>query len=177
MKTEILDELMEIAPFLASLDRKNSFLVPNGYFENLGNQILPKEVKTSVPEGYFKSLPGIVLHQVNKEAKVYSLRNVAAIAAIFIVGILGIWSLVENTNITPNKALAAELDIDEMNALDEAFEFMVLNDEYEIADLLDLVDEESIDELIFDSETDMTGDPYIDDLFDGLDADQLQELL
>lgn len=177
MKKEILDELKQIAPSLVSLDRTNPFLVPNGYFADLVNNVLPEEIEINAPKGYFDTLPSVVMHQINKEAKVFSLKSIVTIAAMFIIGMLGIWSLIIDTNASTDVVFTSEMDASELDILNGVFDRLILNDEYEIADLLDLVDDESIDEIIFDTDTEITEDSYIDDLFDGLDTDQLEELL
>lgn len=75
--TDILNELRELSPALAALEKINVFTVPEGYFENLTIDImagieneygLNKNAITnstvSVPEGYFESLSGTILNKI-----------------------------------------------------------------------------------------------------------------
>ena len=174
MKEDIKKELEEMAPHFVSLERRNPFLVPNGYFETLSSQILPvNNQDSSIPEGYFDSLPDQVIGQAKQETKVLSIRRAVSVAAVFILGMMGLWSIMGDFNNTTTEVYALDME----SELDETFDIMLLNGEYEIADLLDFVDDESIEELIFNTENDITEDPYFDDLIDELDADQLEELL
>ena len=111
----IQEELKEIAPFLASLEKKNNFQVPEGYFEQNPQALIEiikaeesaKKIaklagrKTSmpVPEGYFESLPAAILSNVNstREVKIISIQRsstwkqllqvAAAVAALVIIGL------------------------------------------------------------------------------------------
>jgi hypothetical protein len=73
--TEILSELQEISPLLASIDAKNVLKVPEGYFSALENRILghvllfsnKAEESLSVPEGYFESLSDRILSKIKDE--------------------------------------------------------------------------------------------------------------
>ncbi len=90
-KNTIKKELAELSPSLAKLDKKNSFKVPAGYFEQLQAQMmtevrkeggqeslekvapslakLDKKNSFKVPEGYFEELQEQVMAEVQKEAK------------------------------------------------------------------------------------------------------------
>jgi hypothetical protein len=70
-------ELKEISPFLAGVERRNVFSVPEGYFSMLSLRLLEKSKENSltslpasepvfsdVPEGYFESLPEIILKKI-----------------------------------------------------------------------------------------------------------------
>jgi len=82
---QILNELNQLSPLLAGMDRVNVFTVPEGYFESLeivlmagiatGNTALDQHIgmpDQSVPEGYFDNLAGNIL------AKVKALDETAA---------------------------------------------------------------------------------------------------
>ena len=73
----ILNELKELSPLLAGMDRVNVFTVPEGYFESLeivlmagiatGNAALDQHIgmpDQSVPPGYFDGLAGSILAKV-----------------------------------------------------------------------------------------------------------------
>lgn len=76
----ILNELREISPLLAGMDKVNVFTVPNGYFEGLADtlQLLVKEESSTVlnriskqnqdvPAGYFESLADTILSKIKAE--------------------------------------------------------------------------------------------------------------
>ena len=85
VKAEILNELMEISPALAGLERVNPYTVPVGYFEGLGASILTlvKEDEEpsllqglatknpmQAPEGYFDNLAGSILDKIKAKQNV-----------------------------------------------------------------------------------------------------------
>ncbi|HEY5368133.1 MAG TPA: hypothetical protein VIJ75_04010 [Hanamia sp.] len=71
-KSEILNKLKTISPLLASIDKKNVFKTPDGYFEILDKRItanvLLNDLKTSrtqeVPEGYFELLTSKIISKI-----------------------------------------------------------------------------------------------------------------
>ena len=72
---EILNELIDISPSLAKMEKVNVFSVPEGYFLGLDEKIattvfLQQDKKTAfrkVPEGYFDSLSSQILSKIKKE--------------------------------------------------------------------------------------------------------------
>jgi hypothetical protein len=71
--TEIYEELSSISSILATINKKNIFSVPEGYFEILSIDVLKKinigsaereKSKLSVPPGYFEYLSSSVLNQI-----------------------------------------------------------------------------------------------------------------
>ncbi len=80
----ILDELKEISPFLAEIEKINVYTVPENYFTELSKQVLEKSSNASssilpaadasyftsethfldVPEGYFNNLAGNILQKI-----------------------------------------------------------------------------------------------------------------
>ncbi len=75
--TDILNELKELSPALAAIEKVNVFTVPAGYFDHLTADILMgienenglnKNAVTNspatVPEGYFDSLAGTILNKI-----------------------------------------------------------------------------------------------------------------
>lgn len=74
--TDILNELKELSPALAALEKINVFTVPAGFFDHLSADILMgieneyglnKNTVTdaaAVPEGYFESLSGTILNKI-----------------------------------------------------------------------------------------------------------------
>ena len=75
---EILNELKEISPSLAKMDRNNPFSVPEGYFSALSDRLLintkiyAEQADTSinsarVPEGYFNTLSSQILNKIKNQ--------------------------------------------------------------------------------------------------------------
>lgn len=80
-KIEILTELKELSPFIAGLEKINVFTVPEGYFENLGDDIsaglssekgiivngLFNAYSADVPQGYFDTLADTILNKIKTQ--------------------------------------------------------------------------------------------------------------
>ncbi len=77
-KNDILDELHEISPLLASIEKKNIFTVPENYFSQLAERItvfnfLNQDQKSGtqniqqVPEGYFNTLSDQIISKIRIE--------------------------------------------------------------------------------------------------------------
>ncbi len=103
MKTreEILKELKELAPKLASLEKVNTVSIPENYFINFKSEMIERvklggvteELKAispelakiekrntvKVPVGYFMSLPTDLLQQIRKEEVLVELKQVAPV--------------------------------------------------------------------------------------------------
>lgn len=73
--TEILNELKEISPFLATMEKVNVFQVPQNYFSQLNEKILTelfirrqeKNNVQKVPDGYFDSLSDRIISKIKTE--------------------------------------------------------------------------------------------------------------
>jgi hypothetical protein len=73
--TEILNELRNISPSLAEIEKVNVFTVPEGYFVGLDEKIATtvflqvdkKDNFQKVPEGYFDSLSSKILSRIKEE--------------------------------------------------------------------------------------------------------------
>jgi len=75
---DILNELKDLSPVLAAIEKINVFTVPAGYFEHLvagimmgienesgsGNKANPVSIGTGLPDGYFDSLATTILAKV-----------------------------------------------------------------------------------------------------------------
>ncbi len=96
----ILNELKEISPLLAGMQKANVFTVPNGYFENFPATmlLLVKEEKNSlltgisqqnpnVPAGYFDTLADSILNKIKAQeaAEDYPLLNSISTANVYTV--------------------------------------------------------------------------------------------
>ncbi len=85
---DILNELKELSPVLAAMEKVNVFTVPEGYFERLSEDIvacigyekgiaatISPAVKTEdVPQGYFENLAETILAKVKNESAADELR-------------------------------------------------------------------------------------------------------
>ena len=88
---EILNELKEISPVLAKMDRDNPFSVPDGYFSALSDRLLintkiyAEQADTSinsarVPERYFNDLSGQILNKIkNQDSSVEEFPSLASL--------------------------------------------------------------------------------------------------
>jgi len=181
MGNKINKEIADIAPTLASLEKHNPFLVPDGYFDSLENRIFDSLDKKPVldnalPDGYFDNLSDKVLERIKseeKETRVVPLyrRKWLSIAASFIL-LLGAGYLIstQSDSINPNTEFALDVD------LDEALEYLEENEDLYLSDLLSLdlsEDDISIEE---DEMTDFEN-TNIEELLDELEPEDLEELL
>lgn len=72
----ILNELREISPAVAAIEKRNVYTVPDGYFDVLVGDILAgvkneqgvvaglQESNSDVPQGYFEGLPGSIMNRI-----------------------------------------------------------------------------------------------------------------
>jgi hypothetical protein len=85
ISNNILNELKELSPIVAGIQKVNVFTVPAGYFESLTEDILvgikiqegglPDFISTpsaniNVPQGYFETLAGNILNKIKEEESV-----------------------------------------------------------------------------------------------------------
>jgi hypothetical protein len=89
--SDILNELKEVSPLLAGMEKVNVFTIPEEYFETISATVLfsikGKESTFDVPGGYFESLAGNILTKIktgeinvadelkNLSAVLYSIQN------------------------------------------------------------------------------------------------------
>jgi hypothetical protein len=83
-RKDILNELLDLSPVLAGMEKVNVFTVPEGYFEGLSGSILSaateshssilgdlsKENTGKVPTGYFEDLPALILNRVKMQENI-----------------------------------------------------------------------------------------------------------
>ncbi len=120
--TEIsaFDEITEISPLLASLQKKNTFQAPMGFFESL-EVIVPSESisgkEVTMPPRTTPSNPA------NYKTRTISfpIRMVRYVAAACIIGMIGIttFQIANHQNTDPIKSLTSVSDQDMANFLDE----------------------------------------------------------
>ena len=73
-RSNIQDELREIAPVVADHGRNNPYTVPMGYFASLSDEIvsriritIPSKDIYSIPKGYFDGLAGSVMQKIKSQ--------------------------------------------------------------------------------------------------------------
>ena len=106
------EEIAGISPLLAGLKNKDTYQVPNGYFENLKTNI---RISENVPPKL------TVAAQINKTRKIsIPMRIVRYAAAACIVGMIGIttFNLTHHQILDPIKGLTTVSDQDMANYLD-----------------------------------------------------------
>ena len=97
-RIDILNELKELSPLIAGLEKVNLFTVPIGYFERLEEDVLmgvrvesgvllnsiTNQTSIQVPQGYFESLSDSILNKIKVEeateikelsSMLYSIKN------------------------------------------------------------------------------------------------------
>ena len=180
MGNKIYNEIADIAPMLASLEKQNPFTVPEGYFSSLENRTLDAIDKkpmltSSPPEGYFDTLSDRILDKVHKEEKVSIIplyrKKWLAIAASFIVLFCAGYLMTTQSGIDQNhEEFALEIEPE------EALEYLIENENLYLSDLisLELYDDE---EEMEDSNFTEFDDADIDELLNELDQEDLEELL
>lgn len=78
----IINELKEIAPIIASIQKKDLFIVPDSYFDNLADKVLDKikvegaenqkNTPLTIPDGYFNNLASNIISKIkNEQSEVY----------------------------------------------------------------------------------------------------------
>ena len=180
MKNKIDIEIIDIAPTLASLEKHNPFVVPDGYFLSLENHILDAVDKkpilsVSMPEGYFESLSDKVLDRIQSEEKTkivpFYKRRWLSIAASFVI-LFGAGYLLNTQLNSSTEINEFVFDIEPEDAL----EYLLENDNLYLSDLMTL-DFEDDDFNTKEPQITDFDDADIDELLNELDQDDLEELL
>lgn len=180
MENKIYKEILEVAPTLASLDKRNPFKVPDGYFDTLRNRTLDAMdqkpiLSESTPDGYFDNLADIVLEkaQAGKEVKIipfYKSRWLAIAASFLVLFGAGYLITTQPQIEAANDEFALEIEAE------EALDYLMENDNLYLSDLLtfDLYEEELNLE---DSGITDLDDYNLEELLNELDPEDLEELL
>jgi hypothetical protein len=134
-KIDILNELKELSPTLAAIEKLNVFTVPAGYFEQVGADILlgistengslnpaSNDSSTQVPAGYFDSLAGSILGKIKAldiepEAENLSAALTAAKSKNIFEVPAGYFESLAGSILTKIKTAEAEDAISEIRAL------------------------------------------------------------
>jgi hypothetical protein len=180
MKDKIQNEIKGIAPILASLDKKNPFIVPDGYFTSLENRTLDAIGKKPIlanttPEGYFDSLSDQILERVALEEKTkvipFYKRPWLTIAASFILVAGAIYFMnTQSDGIDNNQEYSFDIEAD------EALDYLVESGDIYLSDLLSL----DIDGYDLESETssfEILEETDLNDFLNELDQEDLEDLL
>lgn len=91
---DILNELKELSPIIAGIEKKNLFTVPAGYFENLSEGILAGiaieenvsnifssgSVDSDIPHGYFDTLADTILDKIKAQKTVSASEELSALS-------------------------------------------------------------------------------------------------
>ena len=91
---DILNELKELSPIIAGIEKKNVFTVPAGYFENLSEGILAGiaieenvsnifssgSVDNDVPHGYFDTLADTILDKIKAQKIISASEELSALS-------------------------------------------------------------------------------------------------
>ncbi len=143
MKREkaIQEELKELAPFLASLEKKNHFIIPEGYFEENEEKLLEivlidekikkvqklagNRVSAIAPAGYFEALPSRIVNRIKQgdEIRILSIERtfnwkqwIQIAAAVIAVVIMGFPIIKNNFTTRENVEIALQkVSDDELN--------------------------------------------------------------
>ncbi len=168
-KKEIQEELDQIAPFLAKIEKQESYPIPKDYFAQLAEQISTQvaleprqKIATQVaPTSFWTSLTSLLSNKFRMNSLV------AAASVLLCVGSFFYWSSTQQAA-TETIAAAQYLTYVEEHL-----------DEFEEEILLELNQEEDLDiDLLTDTEIkDQNLDNYLEDVLDDLDDQSLEELL
>ncbi|MEM9544770.1 MAG: hypothetical protein AAGA77_02290 [Bacteroidota bacterium] len=180
MGNKIHNEIADIAPTLASLEKKNPFRVPEGYFDALEHKILDAldkkpVLEKTIPEGYFDNLTDIVLDRIKEEEKpkvmpLYQRKWLSIAASLLIILGAGYLITIQSGTATSGAEFALEID------LEEALDYLEENDNLYLSDLIGLdLDEEDFS--IGDSELSEFEDEEFEDFLEELDPEDLEDLL
>jgi hypothetical protein len=180
---EVNTELRDLAPHLAKLPKKNTSVLPNGYFQEVEEQIMRQILIAEIddkspaqaPDGYFEKLESDLDGMVNKSnannssgIKMLLLSNLKLIryaAAAVMILFVSVW-VVFNMNSTND-----EINNIAMDNSDGYLEYLEDNlDDYDINTLVDhgLVEESDITLITYTGETyaDETQDVYMETSID-----------
>ena len=180
MKDNIQSEIEEIAPLLASMDKKNPFMVPKGYFNFLENRTLVTLGKNPIsakkpPTGYFDNLSDQILERVSKEEQTKIIpiyrRTWLTIAASFLIVAGAIFVMnTQGNSIDNNPEYVLEVEAD------EALDYLVANGDLYLSDLISL----DIYEYDLNGETsnfEILEETDLDEFLNNLDQEDLEDLL
>ncbi len=180
MGNKIHKEIADIAPTLATLEKRNPFRVPEGYFDSLEHKVLDSldkkpKLEQSVPEGYFDNLSDMVMDRIREEEKTKVIplyrRKWLSIAASLLI-LCGAGYLITNQSNTPTSNPEFALEIDPA----EALEYLEENDNLYLSDLISL--DFDVDDLSVEvSELSEFEDEDFEDFLEELDPEDLEDLL
>ena len=95
-KNDILNELNELSPLLAEMEKLNVYTVPEGYFEGLSTLIqmgiqesgegvlnsISRQHTASVPSGYFENLADTIMNRIKEEEAETALVELKALSPL-----------------------------------------------------------------------------------------------
>ena len=190
-KRNIKEELEEISPFLAEIKKEGSpFTIPEGYFAKMQDEVFQKVKKNTISQqeqssSTFQKIITDSIHTIQTLMLRHGRYLMPAASFLFLITIGAVYLLKPVTD-TPTVTqdaipLFADISIEEMDLyIEENI------DEFEIEELVDLVDIETIAEVestnintietskneLLESEL----DDYIDEIIDDFDIEELEDI-
>lgn len=168
---DIQKELESISPFLANMKKKESFKVPAHYFEQLADDVI-REAKREAFEADKSSTKDSVLvllwnHLTSLFQPKYAVR-LASFAVLVVAGFLT-WQYFSNATVNTLDTFA-EVTVEDVE------EYIAGNiEDFEGAWVEDIVSADDIE--LSNQEEEEEIDPYLEEIIDQLDDQELQELL
>lgn len=150
--SDIREELESLAPNLARLPKTNRKSVPEGYFEDVEDQIVRQlnflhldQRKPSIPSGYMDSLEDRIVSLVQDEQKVIPLykkpvvKYLAAASIVLVLAFIGINRWSDNNATTSLSPIAS-------NSTEDAMYYLYLQDNIEDGDIELLIENGLVEE-------------------------------
>ncbi len=175
---DILHEIKDLAPTLASIPRKNAYGVPHGYFSSLGKQVIgqvllestsPRHDNYEVPDGYFEDFNKRVIDRIDLDDSwlqsdfIPAMRTPWYIKALWpVVGIAAVFALVivfyGRSYIKNYSENTLAQFVEDSGAFDKTEQFILFGD------VNNIWQAEHAEELLYDQRTDML-DELVEDIF------------
>ncbi len=115
MKEDIQEELREISPFLAGLERKDPFKAPKYYFDTLADKVLEQaqpQLVTIPPQ--YSTRPNLFTQLGNAISDLLRPRVAIAFASVTLVLAVGVW-LVYQSNYKTKELAQTELSNEDIH--------------------------------------------------------------
>ncbi|MDF1694231.1 MAG: hypothetical protein P1U56_00270 [Saprospiraceae bacterium] len=181
MKNKPNIEIKDIAPTLFSMDKKNPFKVPHGYFSELEEKIyssvdVSEKITNDLPEGYFENLSNQVVSRAKEKRQsriihFFSKRRLSIAASFLFLFCASYFFISQSNTVQPENEIAFE-----MEEVEEALDYLIENDHLYLSDLISL---DYLTEAEFEDGNDLDEieDSEWEDLLEEIDPEDLEELL
>lgn len=173
-KKEIKEELEQLSPFLANLEKKPDFDVPANYFndlqDDLWKQVRPTpKVQTETPQKNWLDDLALML------AGLFQPRMALSLASLLLLLTAG-WYFLQPTTIS-SESMVAQAD----DSLEDVADYYLAShfDEFDSELLMQLeLEDEELSQITENSLEEGDGfDPYLDELLNSLETEELIQLL